>query len=297
MREIFRDLAAYVSRSWWHAYGVLGFFVLFSLYFMPATLMALALLAFLLQSGGRLMHLGMIVIMLASAAVGASFIPGRPGLELPLVVMLTPVVAVAAIRLRDGGLGQALAVMTGMLASGVIILEWVSGNAMQFWQGWLERAIKGVPGAGLQGFEDDGTLMIMSGLVATLLGMISFGSLLLGCWMRRILDGRPDFAALYQAMTLPLAGNLILPLLIVAVGFWKSEVQKDLMVLLSFPYAFLGLAVLHMVVDRARWPWFLAVPPYMGIALFPVATMVMMATLGACDTLLHLRKKLSSLGE
>jgi hypothetical protein len=35
----------------------------------------------------------------------------------------------------------------------------------------------------------------------------------------------------------------------------------------------------------------------MGIALFPVATMVMMATLGACDTLLHLRKKLSSLGE
>lgn len=297
MREVFRDLAAYVHLSWWRAAWVLGFFVVFSVYFLPATLIALALLALRLQSGTRWAQIGMVIAVLLTAVVGAYLIPGRPGLEMPLVLMLTPLVAIAAMRLRDHGLGQALAILTGMLSGCVIMIEWISGNAMQFWQRWLERAIKGVPGAGLQGFEDDGTLMIMSGLVACLLGMVSFASILLGYWMQRMLEGKSDFSAAYQSLALPYVSNLMLPVLIIAAGFWKTEVQKDLLVLISFPYAFVGLAVLHMVVERARWPWFLVVPPYMGIALFPVATMVMMATLGACDTLFHLRKKLSSLGE
>jgi hypothetical protein len=287
-----RDFAAFILRSHLHAIGMVGLFGVVSLFVLPFAVFGAAALALVaLRYGWR--H-GLIVAAGAALLVGGSWhwVQLRPGLDFPVVFALWPPVLLGAeVLRRTESQGLALLAVGLVAAAFVLAMHGLTGDVVGFWQAWLKRAVAGVPGATVQGFERDGTLRLMNGLVAMLYGLSLMFGLLCGRWLQSLVYNPGGFGAEFRKLRLPLAA---LPVVVAAVwlgGASSQVLTADLFLVAVMMYFFVGLAVIHGVVAVRRLSWTWAVPPYLALFLVPQYTLIGLALVGALDALADFRKR------
>lgn len=236
------------------------------------------------------------VVIAAGAAavvwVGWSMMEHRPGLDFPVVfaVWLPLLVCAESLR-RTESQGLAL-IVTGVIVSGFVLgMHWVTGDVVAFWQSWLKRAVAAVPGATVQGFERDGTLRLMNGLVAVLYGFAMMFSLLCARWLQSLVYNPGGFGREFQRLRLP---RLALPVIVGAIwasGSVSQTLVADLLMVAIMMYFFVGLAVVHGLVTIRRLHWGWSAPPYVALAFAPQYALVGLALVGAADALIDFRAR------
>ncbi|MBS1212439.1 MAG: uncharacterized protein H6R26_1055 [Proteobacteria bacterium] len=287
-----RELAALVMRSHFHAMLVVGIFGALSLIFLPAGFLSAGALGLVALRRGLASALVVAAGALPLVAVGWFFVRLRPGLGFPIVTILwVPLLAGAFALRRLQSQGAALLSVALLCALGAIAMHLVTGDVVAFWQGWLSRAVAGVPGATVRGFETDGTLRLMNGLAALFLGLAVMLSLLLARWMQSILYYPGGFGVEFRALGLPRIVSLIVVAALLAAGGVSQVMLVDLLMVAIMMYFFVGLAVIHGIVNKRNLPWVWAAPPYLAVIFMPQYAMVGLAFLGVADAFIRFRER------
>ncbi|QJD30120.1 hypothetical protein [Methylococcus geothermalis] len=291
MREVMRDFAGLIMRGTGFAFLIAGLLGMLSLYFLPAASFSAAAVGLVALRLGTARGVFLALAIAVPVAACGYLFPPRPGLELPLLVLLCPLVlGAAALLLRGGKQGPALLFIGAVCMAGVIAIELISGDATAFWRSWLQHAVKGVRGATVQGFEENGTLVLMNGLMAFLIGGTAFLTLLLARWWQSLLYNPDQFGPEFQRLRLPRPALAAAVALVVIAHFWRPALQMHLLLVGIMVYAFQGLAVVHGVVAQRGIGWIGWLPPYLALVFVPQFGTVGLAALGAVDALANFRR-------
>lgn len=241
---------------------------------------------------------GLLTLGAASVLTGAIFwfLPPRPGFAFPLVFALWPPVWIGAMVLRyTSSQGASLTVMGVLTVIYVVAMHAITGGAVvDFWRSWLERAIANVPGATVEGFDYEGTLRLLNGLVAMIYGMSAFAALLLARWWQALLYYPGGFKSEFLALRTP---RFLLPALIAGMwlaGYFSQLVLADLVLVALAIYLFQGLAVVHAVISLRDLSGFWLALVYGLLVLIPQYGIVGLAWLGAIDSLFDLRSRMQA---
>lgn len=235
---------------------------------------------------------GGVALLTGSAVVAAGWagLGLPPGQWLPLVFVLWPVIVPMAVVLRrTGKLGSALLVAAAAMLAGVLAMHWSTGDVVDFWQNWLQRTLAAIPGGSERMGAEAGSLRLMNGFLALLLGLSLFLALLLARWLQFRSNGRAGFSAEFRQLQLPL---WVLPLtvaLIWAGGLRDPALLSDLLMIGILLYFFLGLAVLHGVFQARGWRPAWLIPVYLFVLLLPPEGMATLALVGAVDVFVRFR--------
>jgi hypothetical protein len=225
-------------------------------------------------------------------AVGWFFVRLRPGLGFPIVLILwLPLLTGAFVLRRLQSQGTALLSVALVCTLGVIAMHLATGDVVAFWHGWLSRAVTGVPGATVRGFERDGTLRLMNGLVALFLGIAAMLSLLLARWMQSLLYYKGAFAVEFCELRLPRTVALVVVAVLLVAAAVSQVMLVDLLMVSIMMYFFVGLAVIHGIVRKRNLSWLWAAPPYLAMAFMPQYAMVGVAFLGVVDAFVRFRRR------
>ncbi len=293
-----REIASFIMASRWRAVLAATGFGLLGVYFLPVILLSAAAVGLVTLRRGGLE--GFLTLGAASVLTGGIFwfLPPRPGFAFPLVFALWPPVWVGAWVLRytssQAGSLTVIGVLAVIYAGAMHALT--GGEVVDFWRGWLERAIANVPGATVEGFDYEGTLRLMNGLVAMVYEMSAFASLLLSRWWQALLYYPGGFKSEFLELRIP---RWLLPALIGGmwlVGYFSQLVLSDLVLVAMAIYLFQGLAVVHAVVSLRNLNGFWLVPVYALLVLMPQYGIVGLAWLGAIDSLFDLRSRIRADG-
>lgn len=291
MREVTYDFAEFIMRSSWHAMILASVLAVISLYFLPVALLAAAVVALVTLRRGRRSGTMLFSVMLVPVAVSWYLIPPRPGLEVPLIVVLGTLSLASSLVLRaTQAQGSALLAIGLLVVTGVVAIELFSGNATLFWKGWLQQAVQGVKGARMEGFERDGTLRLMNGIIGFLLGASAFLSLLLARWMQSLLYNPEGFGKEFHGLRLPRFALLVAVILVLLAGLRNPELQLHVLLVAMMIYAFAGVAVIHGVAAAHGLGWFWLLPPYVALVVVPQFAVTGFAALGVLDSLVNFRR-------
>ncbi|MGR9071881.1 MAG: hypothetical protein ACU833_02320 [Gammaproteobacteria bacterium] len=236
---------------------------------------------------------GMIVLATALIVTGimSIFMQARPGLSIPVVFFLFIPVFFSAKALRKTQL-QGHAVLYAAIC-GVILaasIQFISGNAVEWWSEWLKIAISGVKGATYQGFEDDGTLQLINGFVAMALVMGTVLSVLLARWMQSVLYNPGGFVEEFCVLRIP-ASALPASVLITAAAYLISvNLMYDMLIIIAITYFFQGLAIIHHIVENKGYSRTYLIPPYLLFFFFPQYVITGLALSGMLDIFINVRK-------
>jgi hypothetical protein len=291
-----REIASFILASRWRAVLAAAGFGLGGVYFLPLILLSAAAVGLVtLRRGG---WEGLLTLGAASVLTGAIFwfLPPRPGFAFPLVFALWPPVWIGAMVLRyTSSQGASLTVMGVLTVIYVVAMHAITGGAVvDFWRSWLERAIANVPGATVEGFDYEGTLRLLNGLVAMVYGMSAFAALLLARWWQALLYYPGGFKSEFLALRTP---RFLLPALIAGMwlaGYFSQLVLADLVLVALAIYLFQGLAVVHAVISLRDLSGFWLALVYGLLVLIPQYGIVGLAWLGAIDSLFDLRSRMQA---
>lgn len=291
MREIMRDFAGLIMRGAWFAFLVASLLAMLSLYFLPAALFSAAAVGLVCLREGTAKGAALALGAALPVALCAVLIPPRPGLEFPLLGLLWPLaIASAAVLRQGGGQGRVLLIIGAACMAGAIAIELISGDAAAFWKAWLQHAVRGVKGATVEGFEENGTLVLMNGLIAFLVGASAFLTLLLARWWQSLLYNPDQFGPEFQQLRLPSLALAVTVVLVAMAHYWHPALQMHLLLVAVMMYAFQGLAVIHGVVEQRGIGWAGWLPPYIALVFVPQIGAVGLAVLGALDALANFRR-------
>lgn len=298
MREVTYDFAEFIMRSSWHAAILACVLAVISLYFLPVALLAAAVVALVTLRRGGWSGTMLFSVVLVPVAVSWYLIPPRPGLEVPLIILLGTLSLASSLVLRaTEAQGPALLTIGLLVMTGVVAIELLSGNATLFWKAWLQQAVQGVKGARMEGFERDGTLRLMNGIIGFLLGASAFLSLLLARWMQSLLYNPQGFASEFHGLRLPRFALLVAVALVLLAGLRNPELQLHVLLVAMMVYAFVGAAVIHGVAAAHGLGWFWLLPPYIAFVVVPQFAVTGLAALGVLDTLVNFRRLPRRIGQ
>lgn len=289
-----RDFAAFIMRGRLHAILVAGLFGIFSLKALPFGLLSAAVLGLVALRRGW--PEGVVVALGAAVLVWAGWFAMelRAGLNFPLVFAFwLPLLFAAEALRRTESQGLALIIVGLTAAVFVLVMHLVTGDVVAFWQAWLRRTVAAVPGATVEGFEREGTLRLMNGLVAGFYGMGLMLSLLCARWLQSLLYNPGGFGPEFQRLRLP---RLALPVVVGALwaaGAVNVIMVADLLIVGITIYFFVGLAVVHGLVAIRGMHWGWAAPPYLAMIFAFLYAVVGLALIGASDALIDFRTRAS----
>jgi hypothetical protein len=285
-----REFADIVMRSRYHAMALAGLFGALSLLFLPLSFLSAGAVALVALRRGWLEGVLVVIGATVLVAVGWFLVHLRPGLGFPVVLAIWPIALVGSATLRrTQSQGMTLLVVASLCALFAIAMHVLTDDVTVFWRNWLQRAIGGVPGATLQGFEHDGTLRLMNGLIAMLLGVCTVLSLLLARWWQSLLYNPGGFGPEFARLRLPLTVLLGVVAVLLVAGYLSQGVLVDLFMVSVMMYFFVGLAVIHGVVATRKLTWAWVLPPYIALVFLPPYALMGMAFLGAVDAFLDFR--------
>ncbi len=285
-----RDFAVLIVRNPWVAGGLAGIFAVLALRLPPLAIFSSALVALVAlkdgwpRGGQAAMVAGLIV------CVGWLAMAPLPGLAFPLVFALwPPLLAMAAVLRKSGAQGAALLIAGGVGLAFVLMMHAVTGDVVAFWHDWLNVAMAALPGDAAQQLEASGGLRLLNGFIALVYSLSLMLALLLGRWMQSIAFDPGRFAGEFRQLTLP---RWLLPLAVALVwlgGLQDAALMTDLLMVGMLLYGFVGLAVMHGVIQvrglAVRW----LLPVYLLLAFFPPQGIATLALLGAVDTFVQFR--------
>ena len=148
-----------------------------------------------------------IVVFLGTAAIiyiMSLYVQSRPGLHFPVaLILLLPVYLCSRVLRGTESQGYAIATAAACSAIFAFAVQLISGDAVVWWGEWLKTALVGVKGANYEGFEVDGTILVMNGLVSMLLGMATIASVLIARWLQSALYNPGGFKEEFQMIQIP----------------------------------------------------------------------------------------------
>jgi len=286
-----RFLIQYVINNRHQAILVMAVFGAVSIFFIPFAVLSAAVGA--LVTLRKSPQEGMLVFIFSAIIIlfVQSFVIPRPGLEIPMALFLyLPVGLSARVLHRLASQGESLVVITTCCALLAIGIQLYTGDAVSWWEQWLEIATHSIDGATIEGFEEDGSLFIINGLVAVMLGLTSMMALLLGRYLQSYQFNPGGFQKEFYSLTIPrpaFTGGLI----ILSIGYLMSDLLiYDLLAILTMMYAFQGLAIFHFNVGKKGYSHGFLVPVYLLLMIFPQHMFTGLAMLGMLDMMMNFRK-------
>ena len=250
-----------------------------------AALVALPVLRAGLLPGGIAWLVGTAVV--AGGWYGLGLPPGQ---IVPLVFLLWPVVVPMAEMLRRSGELQLPLLMAGAaMLAGVLAMHGITGDVVAFWQAWLRHALEGMPGGAAGTLDVGGGLRLINGFLTLLFGLGLLLSLLLARWLQARMGGRERLSGEFRRLALPRWELPLAVALVWAGGLWDAMLLADILMVGILVYAFVGLAVIHGVIEVRGRPQGWALPAYILLAFFPPQALAVLALVGAVDTFAHFR--------
>ncbi len=284
------EIAAFIMASRWRAMAVAAVCALIGDYFLPLIIVSAAVIALVTLRRGLWEGL----LVLAGAGVltwlGFMWLPPRPGFPFPLAFALwLPLLPVALVLRNTFSQGYALLTLWGLMVAYVGLTHALTGDVVAFWKHWLTLAVANVKGATVYGFEREGTLRLLNGLVAMLYTLCLFAALALARWWQALLYHPGGFGEEFYHLRLP---RWLLPLAIALVwgaGYLDQVLMVDLLLVGLAVYTIQGLAILHCLLDlqNASGLWMILV--YGALLFLPQYAFIGVALLGAMDSLIDLR--------
>jgi len=274
------------------AIGIAGLFGVVSIFVIPMGYVSGAALGLVALRKGDVEALLVlagagILVLLAEAVT-----PARPGLDFPLVVAIwLPVLVCSAVLRSSRSQGMVLLTVGIFAALFVLGMHLMTDDVVAWWKQWLEAAVSGVKGATLKGFEEDGTLRLMNGLVAVLYGASLMITMILARWWQAILYNPGGFREEFHAMRLP---RMLLPAVVAALllaGLGSKGLLSDLFMVCIMVYFFQGLAIMHALTAKRRFGWGGLAPIYAALFFFPQYVLMGLAILGALDGIVDFRAR------
>ena len=287
-----RQLARFIMRGRIQAIGIAGLFGVVSIFVIPMGYVSGAALGLVALRKGDMEALFVlagagIIVLLAEAVT-----PAHPGLDFPLVVAIwLPVMVCSAILRSSRSLGLVLLTIGIFAALFVLGMHLITDDVAAWWKHWLETAVSGVKGATLKGFEEDGTLRLMNGLVAVLYGSSLMITMILARWWQSILYNPGGFRKEFHALRLP---RMMLPAVVAGLllaGLVSKDLLPDLFMVCVMIYFFQGLAIMHALTAMRRYGWGGLAPIYAAIFFFPQYVLIGLALLGALDGIVDFRTR------
>jgi len=287
-----RYLVAFISKSLFQASLVAGLFGALSIAIVPISIVSAGVVAFVAMRRG--FNNGFTVAFSATVIVVVLgvFIESRPGLSWPVVFFLYPPVLLGAWVLKETQ-SQGLLVLSAGVISTLFVLGMylVSDDVTTFWQNWLSVAVSGVEGATVKGFELDGTLPLMNGIITTVYTLSLVISLFIGRYLQSLAYNPGGFNEEFYALKIPFLALTTIIALIALSAAANQQMMMDLLMVFSAVFFFQGLAVLHGVVHKRKMGIGWLLPPYAGVLLVPRFIIVGLAILGVLDVLVDFRSR------
>ncbi len=287
-----RQLAQFIMRGRIQAIGITGLFGVVSIFVIPMGYVSGAALGLVAMRKGDVEAL----LVLAGAGVlvllAEAVTPARPGLNFPLVVAIwLPVMVCSAVLRSSRSQGLVLLTIGIFAALFVLGMHLITDDVAAWWKHWLETAVSGIKGATLQGFEEDGILRLMNGLVAILYGSSLMITMILARWWQAILYNPGGFREEFHALRLP---RMMLPTVVAGLllaGLVSKDLLPDLFMVCVMIYFFQGLAIMHALTAMRRYGWGGLAPIYAALFFFPQYVLMGLALLGALDGIIDFRTR------
>jgi len=284
-------LASYVMRGQFQALSATVFLGVLSLQLLPAALLSCAIIALYVLRKGYQKTIPVLVLTLVLVYLSTLIIETRAGLSIPLVIIITVPVAICALVLRaTASQGIAVSIAIGFAALFALLVEWVTGDAIQWWSEWLKTAILGLNNTGYEDFLESGNIKIMNGLVATLIGLCIVLSLFIGRWLQSLLFNPGEFGKEFNQMVVPRRILVIISIILLLSAVLSDNLLNDLLMVFSVLYFLQGLAILHHHIAKNDLSSSWLFPIYLVIFFLPHYAIMGLAGAGVMDTFLNFRK-------
>ena len=285
-------LAEFVMRGPYQALITAGIIGGLAQLMLPLALLSSAIVGlYILRKGDKegifVLFGATIVIMIVSF-----FIQSRPGLSYPLaIILLLPVYLSTTILRATGSQGLMVVMAAGCAAVLAVAVQLLSGDAVAWWSGWLKVAVNGVEGATYQGFEESGSIQLINGLVAMMLGMATCASVFIARWMQSMLYYPGEFRKEFQVLQIPRKILFFIFVILGIAAILNRNLMYDLAIIATTLYFYQGLAVLHHNAAKQKGsPLIYLVPPYLVLTFAPHYAIVGLACVGVTDLWLNYRK-------
>lgn len=284
-------LAQFIMKGQFRAILLAGILGGFSQRFPPLAIFSSVIVSMYIMRKGEAEGLVVLIGTAAITFVMSFYIESRLGLDFPVALgLLIPVYLCSRVLRATESQGYAITAAAACSAVFAFSVQLITGDAILWWSGWLETVVENVRGATYEGFEEDGTIMVMNGLVAILLGLSTISSILIARWMQSILYNPGGFKAEFQLIQIPrlfLYGLIVLILVFAAL---QSSLMGDLLIIGAMMYFFQGLATLHYNVNKQKRSSAFLLPPYLLLFMVPQFVVIGLACVGVSDTFLNYRK-------
>lgn len=285
-------LIKYVVSNRHQAILVMAVFGAVSIFFVPFAVISAAVGALVTlrknpQEGVIVFVVSAIIILFAQ-----SFVVPRPGMEIPIALFIyLPVWLSARVLYRQASQGEALVVISASCALVAMSIQLYTGDAVLWWEQWLELAAYSIQGATIDSFESDGSLFLINGLVAVMLGLTSMMALLLARYLQSYQFNPGGFQDEFYNLYVPgsaFMGGIVM----LFMGYMISEfLVYDLLAILTMMYAFQGLAIFHSNVAKKGHSHGFLVPVYLLLMIFPQHMFTGLAMLGLLDIFMNFRQE------
>ncbi|MDT8406004.1 MAG: hypothetical protein RQ715_02030 [Methylococcales bacterium] len=264
---------------------------LLSFLIIPAAILCAAIIATITLTYNTRTAAMLLLMTGVVIAVSAPFMPSRPGLEIPVALLLLAPTALCA-KVLDLSRSLALTITLATLLAwlGALAIQLISGDATAWWQVWLEQALAGVPDASMDGFRAEGILPIFNGLVATLFGLAVSAAVLLGRWLQTLAAKPGRFAGEFQQLRLTRMLPVVMSLILAVSYLFTESLFGQFLLIFLLPFYFQGLAVLHATVGEHPRKAVLLMPPYLLLIFIPQFVYTGMALAGLSDLFFNFRK-------
>jgi hypothetical protein len=257
--------------------------------FLLALPSAAAVALFMLRKGEKQSFIVLLGASLLAVAAGLA-VESRPGFDYPVALLLIFPACFGALVLRaSASQGLAVASLSACSALFAFAVQVFSGDAAQWWSGWLKIAVQGVPGAQYEGFGSN-VMPVMNGLMALLLGLLSSACMLWARWLQAELFNPGGFGREFRELSLPPRTVGAIPAVLILAAALGLNLLYDMLVVAAMPFFFQGLAVLQHGAVKKRLNKFLTALPYLLLLFMPQFVIVGCACLGGVDMLFNFRK-------
>ncbi len=220
---------------------------------------------------------------------------GRPAIALPLLLFLSlPIILSALLLNKTQSQGVAILTATAVSALFVITLRLLFQDIDLFWTEWLEKTVKYVKGATVNGFSREGSLQFVTGLAASTMTLCMILTILISRWLQSLAFNPGGFSKEFYALRLPKAAALITLTILTAyisLTYGKGNLLSDLLMIAAITYAFQGLATLHGATKTVELPRMWLVITYLSLFLLPRFSIALLAFIGLADSHFNFRSR------
>jgi hypothetical protein len=196
---------------------------------------------------------------------------------------------------RTGSLNLAVQATILLGLAGAALFLWSHPDPQLYWEGMLGELIAAGGAAGLEVLPQDllpRAASVMTGVVAASIAGSAICALCLGCWWAGE-SGQPGIGDEWRELRLGRILGLIAAGVAVLLVLGRGDSADDLALVIGSGFVLQGLAVLHWLAARRKWPTIWPWAVYLPLALVPmvgVVEVMLLAVLGLVDNSFDLRR-------